>query len=72
MKHRARPAEIERLVAASDELCQLDAEYIERGYVRAGARAWSCRDRTITLRLVWRKRGAALSTLTCVMRGLPA
>jgi hypothetical protein len=72
VKHRARPIEIECLVAASDELCQLEAEYVERGYVRAGARAWACRDRTITLRLVWRKRGAALSTVTCVMRGLPA
>jgi hypothetical protein len=72
VKHRARPIEIERLVAASDEFCQLEAEYVERGFGRAGARAWSCRDRTVTLRLVWRKRGAALSTVTCVMRGLPA
>lgn len=72
MKRRARSVEIDRIVAGNDELCLIESDWIERGYVRAGVRAWACRDHTITVRLVWRKRGAALSTVTCVMRGLPA
>lgn len=70
MKRRADGIEFGRLVSSNDELSALDAEWVERGYARASARAWRCRDDSTSVRLVWRKRGAVISTVTCVLRGL--
>lgn len=71
MNRRMAENEIVRVIAGNDELCQLHAVYMESGYKLTGGRSWLCRDRTITVRLVWRRRDNVASTVTCVMRGLP-
>lgn len=68
---RAQINELMIIIAGSDELCALAGDWTERGYKLTGGRLWRRGDGTATVRLVWRNRAEAVSTLTCVMRGVP-
>jgi hypothetical protein len=59
-----------QVVAAHAHVAALDDHWRRDGYERGGARAFRRRDGTFTVRLVWRKRDASLSTFTCTLRAL--
>ena len=63
-------ADFDQLLASDFMLAESDAQWLRRGYVRSSARLWRCRDGSYTARLVWRHRGARLSTITYIVRGM--
>ncbi|MGD9769468.1 MAG: hypothetical protein AB7U62_17675 [Pseudolabrys sp.] len=69
-RRRVIVVDFERLLAADRGLADADARWRAEGYSRSSARLWRCKDGSFTARIVWRQRGATLSTITYVVRGL--
>lgn len=67
---RRRALDFAELVKRHATIRTVDGYWREHGYLRASARAHAKRDGTSTVRLVWRRRDAIVSAVTCTLEGI--
>lgn len=74
MKRKRSPKrgtlDFDDLVARHAAIDAVDEHWCRQGYERSRARAYRKNDGTFTVRLVWRRRSALVSAVTCTLEGL--